>query len=200
MENWPEPDPNLENSVLEEEFDILLKTLPVLYSARQNAKLKRRWPLAKAIVVASKKNQQAIKKLETLFFELGNIKVVEYKDKDNIGEIDSKKWVMASDNEISIILDMNRDDALKGEGLMRDLARRVQSLRKDLGFSPTDIVNVVHVADLDPEDIKILSPFIDEMEELVRAKKVNVHQKKIDINADWNETKLDKKKVHVAVI
>ena len=107
---------------------------------------------------------------------------------------------LASDNEKSIILDMNRDDALKGEGLMRDLARRVQSLRKDLGFAPTDIVNVVHVADLDPEDIKILSPFIDEMEELVRAKKVNVHQKKIDINADWNETKLDKKKVHVAVI
>ena len=83
---------------------------------------------------------------------------------------------------------------------MRDLARRVQALRKELGFSPTDIVEAVHIAELEPKDIELLEPFLAEMEELVRAKKVHVHMERIEVNADWHENKLDKKKVYVAVL
>jgi isoleucyl-tRNA synthetase len=197
LESWPIPDPELEDSVLEEEFDLLLQILPILYSARQNAQLKRRWPLAKALVVAPKKTKQAIKKLESLFLELGNIKSVEYKD--GLPEIDSERWVMTSEGEIHVILDKFRDKSLKGEGLLRDLARRIQSLRKDLGFSPIDIVNSVHISELDPEDMEILTPHIAEMEKLVRTKKVYIHEEQTKINADWYETKLDKKKFFIAV-
>jgi valyl-tRNA synthetase len=196
--NWPTPDPDLDDSALEEEFDMLLQTLPVLYSARQNSQLKRRWPLAKAIVVAPKKAQKAIKKLESLFLELGNIKAVEYADV--LPVVDSEKWASASEDETHVLVDRIRGDSLEGEGLMRDLARRVQSLRKELGFSPTDIVDSVYVAELDPKGIQILTPYLAEMQELVRAKKVNVHEERVEIKADWHETKLDKKKVYVAVL
>jgi isoleucyl-tRNA synthetase len=98
------------------------------------------------------------------------------------------------------LLDRTRDDALEGEGLMRDLARRVQALRKDLGFSPTDIVEAVHVAELEPQDIELLKPYVTEMEGLVRAKTVHVHGEQVKVDAEWHESKLDKKKVYVAVL
>ena len=198
LESWPTPDTDLEDSVLEEEFGILLQSLPIVYSARQDSQLKRRWPLAKAVVVAPKKAHDAIKKLEALFLELGNIKAVEYADE--LPEVDSKRWAVASEGEIQVLLDKIRDDALEGEGLMRDLARRVQALRKELGFSPTDIVEAVHVAELDPKNIELLKPYITEMQELVRAKKVHVHGEQIEVKADWHESKLDRKKVYVAVL
>jgi hypothetical protein len=169
-----------------------------LYSARQNAQLKRRWPLAKAIVVAPKKAQKAIKKLEALFLELANIKAVEFAYK--LPEVETEKWALASEDKTHVLVDIIRGDSLEGEGLMRDLARRVQSLRKELGFSPTDIVDAVHVAELDPKGIQILTPYLTEMQELVRAKKVNVHEERVEIKTDWHETKLDKKKVSVAVL
>ncbi|MCJ7721493.1 isoleucine--tRNA ligase [Candidatus Bathyarchaeota archaeon] len=198
LESWPTPDTDLEDGALEEEFEILLQTLPIIYSARQDAQLKRRWPLAKAVVAAPKKVQEAIQKLEALFLELGNIKVVEYADE--LPDVDSERWAMASEGETQVLLDRIRDDSLEGEGLMRDLARRVQALRKELGFSPTDIVEAVHIAELDQNDIELLKPYIVEMEGLVRAKKVHVQRERAEIKVEWHENKLDKKKVYVAVV
>jgi len=198
LDNWPTPDKGLEDATLEEEFEILLQTIPIVYSARQDAQLKRRWPLAKAIVAAPKKAQKALKKLETLFLELANIKTVEYADE--LPEVDAERWAKASEGDLHVLLDKMRGDALEGEGLMRDLARRVQALRKELGFSPTDIVEAVHVAELDPKDIELLKPYMDEMKELVRAETVHVHGERPEIKADWHENKLDKKKVYVAVL
>jgi isoleucyl-tRNA synthetase len=198
LENWPKPDSNLIDAALDEEFEILLQNLPLVYSARQNAQLKRRWPLAKAIVVAPKKVREALRKLEALFLELSNIKEVEYAEE--IPMVDSTRWAAASEGELHVLLDTYRDAVLEGEGLMRDLARRVQALRKELGFSPTDIVEAVYIAELESKDIELLKPFVAEMEGLVRAKKVHVREKRIDVNADWHEDKLDKKKVYVAVL
>jgi isoleucyl-tRNA synthetase len=198
LESWPTPDTDFEDVSLEEEFKILLTSLPILYTARQKSLLKRRWPLAKAVVVAPKKNQDAIKKLETLFRELGNIKKVEYTSE--FPKVDTERWAVASEGKIKILLYRIRDDALEGEGLMRDLARRIQALRKELGFLPTDIVEAVHVAELEPKGIRLLKPYIAEMQDLVRTKKVEVHEEKIQIKTDWHETKLDKKRIFIAVL
>ena len=43
---------------------------------------------------------------------------------------------------------------------MRDLARRVQALRKELGFMPTDILDSVHIAELDAENMPLLEPYL----------------------------------------
>ncbi len=198
LHSWPTPDKNLEDKALEEEFEILLKTLPIVYSARQDAQLKRRWPLAKVIVFAPKNVQDAIKKLEPLFLELANIKTAEYTEK--APKIDDKKWAIASEDTTQVLVDKIRTDKLEGEGLMRDLARRVQALRKDLGFSPTDIVDAVHIAELEPENIKLLKPYINEMEALVRTKKIHVHDSQTKVGTEWHQDKLDKKKIYIAVL
>jgi len=196
FENWPKPDKRLENENLEKQFETLLQCVALVYSARQSARLKRRWPLRKMIVVAPKRVQEALKTLEEEFLELANVKNVEYSEKR---EIDSKKWASASVGETELFLDISRDDKLLGEGVMRDLARRVQALRKELGFMPTDILKTVHIAELDQETVKLLKPYLTEMAELVRSRKVHFHLKRSEVETEWHESQLDDKKVYIAI-
>ena len=197
FEKWPKPDEALQDTALEEEFKTLLRCVPLVYSARQSARLKRRWPLQKVVMVAPKHARKALRSLEETFLELANVKKAEYKEE--LPEVDLKRWALASDVELHILLDTHRDEALKGEGLMRDLARRIQALRKELGFMPTHILDAVHVAELDPASMKLLEPYLTEMAELVRAKRVYVHKKRVEVKAEWYERRLDDKKIHVAI-
>jgi isoleucyl-tRNA synthetase len=198
FENWPEPKEEMRNKALEEDFQTLLKCVSLVYSARQSAKLKRRWPLKRMVVVASDNIVSALKNLEELFLELTNVKAVEYAQQ--VPEsVSGEDWVSASENDVHIFLDVRRDEGLLGEGLMRDLARRVQSLRKELGYMPTHVLDAVHIAELDDESMGLLTPYLKEMEELVRAKKVYLHSSCSELDAKWHEHKLDNKKVSVAI-
>jgi len=197
FENWPKPDKKLENENLEKQFETLLRCVSLVYSARQSARLKRRWPLRKAVVVAPKHLQEALKTLEEEFLELTNVKAVKYSDEPV--EVDSKRWASASDGDTQVLLDISRDKKLLGEGVMRDLARRVQALRKELGFMPTEILNTVHFAELDQETVELLKPYLTEMTELVRAKEVRFHHKRSEVQAKWYESQLDDKKVYVTI-
>jgi isoleucyl-tRNA synthetase len=83
---------------------------------------------------------------------------------------------------------------------MRDLARRVQALRKELGFLPTEVLESVHIAELDAESMGLLEPFLDEMAGLVRSRKVYLHSsRKEEVDADWHESELDGKKIYLNI-
>jgi isoleucyl-tRNA synthetase len=200
LENWPTPDENLQDADLEHAFDTLLKTVALSYSARQSAQLKRRWPLQKAVVVAPNAELKALRNLEDLFLELTNVKHVEYRDSlpftDNETE---KSWAQASEGNMQVLVFTQRDEKLLGEGVMRDLARRVQALRKELGFSPTDVLAAVHLAELDAETTRLLEPYLTEMADLVRTRKVEVHTERDEVEAEWHEYAFDDKKVYVAI-
>ncbi|NWG11521.1 isoleucine--tRNA ligase [Candidatus Bathyarchaeota archaeon] len=198
LENWPESEERMRNEALEEEFQILLKCVSLVYSARQSAKLKRRWPLNKMVVVASDKVVNTLKSAKELFLELTNVKAVEYAQQAP-ESVSGEDWTSASEDNTSIFLDVRRDEGLLGEGLMRDLARRVQSLRKELGYMPTDVLEAVHIAELDDESIRLFKPYLNEMEELVRTKKVYLHSSCNELDTKWHEHQLDDKKIFVAI-
>ena len=198
FESWPKPEKTMRNQALEEDFERLFRCVSLVYSARQNARLKRRWPLRKVVVVAPEKTCESIKSLEAIFLEFANVKEVEYAQRvPDYASSDS--WVSTSEGDIRIFLDTHRDKQLLGEGLMRDIARRVQSLRKELGYVPTDIVDAVHIAELTDENVELLKPYLKEMEELVRAKNVYLHGKRDEFEAEWREYRLDKNKIYVAI-
>ncbi len=69
-----------------------------------------------------------------------------------------------------IALEKVRDDELIAEGLMRDIARRLQALRKARGYSPTAILERAMVAGLDEEMTSLLRPLAGELSFLVRVK------------------------------
>ena len=110
---WPTSNQQMRNKPLEEEFDIMLKAVSISYAARQQGKLKRRWPLAKTIVVAPEKTLQALKNLEALFLEQTNVKAAEYSSAvpEYVG---GENWVSSQEDEITVFLSGQRDDKLLG--------------------------------------------------------------------------------------
>jgi len=198
FENWPEPEKRMRNKTLEKDFQTLFKCISLVYSARQSAKVKRRWPLNRMVVMAPKKVCTALKNVEEQFLELANVKTVEYAQKTS-EYTNLEGWVSASEVNITLFLDVHRDERLLGEGLMRDLARRVQSLRKQLGYVPTDVLDAVHVAELEDESIRLLKPYVKEMEDLVRAKKVYLHRRRDEVGVRWHELQLDEKRIYIAI-
>ena len=198
LASWPVPNEKIRNKTLERQFDVLLKAVSIAYAARQMGKLKRRWPLSKAIVIAPKETLEALKCNQPLFLELTNVKAVEYGL--NVPEYaGGENWVSSLEDEITVFVSGQRDESLLGEGIMRDLARRVQALRKELGFMPTEILESAHIADLDPESIGLVEPYLDEMAGLVRARKVYLHRNRSEVEAEWHESELDGKKIYINV-
>jgi hypothetical protein len=59
---------------------------------------------------------------------------------------------------------------------MRDLARRVQALRKEMGFVPTETLESVHIAELDAESMGLLEPYLEGDGWFGRARKVYLAQ------------------------
>src|SRR4030066_523466 len=78
FENWPQPDDKLRRKTVEEEFAVLFKCVSLTYAARQSAKLKRRWPLSKMVMVSTEKVCKSLKSVEDLFLDLANVKSVSY--------------------------------------------------------------------------------------------------------------------------
>jgi isoleucyl-tRNA synthetase len=202
FENWPKPEVEMRNKTLEEDFENLIKCISTVYSARQSAKLKRRWPLRKAVIIAPEKVCKALQNLNEVFLELANVKEAEYANEtpEKVkAEAQNGKWTHTTEKEIEIYLDLHRDEKLIGEGLMRDIARRVQSLRRELGYIPTEILETVQIAGLEEENVKLLQPFLKQMAELVRAKKVQLQSTIPQKEEKWHENSLDEKKIYIAI-
>jgi len=198
LEDWPKPDKKLRRGEVEDEFKTLFESVSLVYATRQSAKLKRRWPLSRMVVVADEKTCKTLKSVEELFLELTNVKSSEFL-REAPPYVQREGWISAVGGSLQIFLDAHRDEKLLGEGLMRDLARRVQALRKELGYMPTDVLNAVHVAELDGESTGFLKPYLITMAELVRTKTVQLHNSRDEIKAEWHETQMDEKKVYVAI-
>jgi len=200
FESWPKPKGNLKNSRLEAEVEVLMKAVSASYSARQAGRLKRRWPLKRAVVVASKEAKESLEKLKDLFLELANVKEVKLVD-ELPEKLQGENWISAAEENVQVFLDAYRDEKLVGEGLMRDLARRIQSLRRDLGFIPTEILNEVHVVMLTEEKVRLLQPFLNTMAELVRTRKIYLHPEKPPLESvKWHQYEVDGEKVLIAIV
>ncbi len=91
-----------------------------------------------------------------------NFKAVEYAS-TTTEHLKGENWVTAVEGDVTVLISGQRDDKLLGEGIMRDLARRVQALRKEQGFMPTDVLESVHIAEIGDENTELLQPYINEM-------------------------------------
>jgi isoleucyl-tRNA synthetase len=198
FEAWPVPNQKMRNHAVEADFETLFKCVSLVNAARQTAKLKRRWPLRTVVVVAPENVTKALQNLEDLFLEMVNFKGVEYSSATE-EHAEDENWVSAVEGDVTVFISGQRDDKLLGEGIMRDLARRVQALRKELGFRPTEVLDSVHIAELDEESIGLLKPFLDEMAALVRTRKVYLHKSQSEVDAKWHESELDGKKIFVNI-
>jgi isoleucyl-tRNA synthetase len=66
-----------------------------------------------------------------------------------ISSQDIPGWSVASDQGVTVALDVNLTEELKQEGVARDLVNRIQNLRKDLGLEVQDKITLL-ISDSNP--------------------------------------------------
>ncbi|MEB2783289.1 isoleucine--tRNA ligase [Algoriphagus persicinus] len=82
-------------------------------------------------------------------------------------------WSVASDQGVTVALDVTLSDALRQEGIARDLVNRIQNLRKDMGLEVQDKINI-KIAD-DNELVKnAIESFGEYIQTEVQALKLEV--------------------------
>ncbi len=110
----------------------------------------------------------------------------------------SAGYEAAERENVFVIISTVRDRDLTARGLAKDLARRLQSLRKERGYSPTQILNAAYVAGLDDEATELLRGMLGEMAFLVRVKKVELLGEPRD-GIKWSEKEMDGRTILLSV-
>ena len=55
---------------------------------------------------------------------------------------DLEGWLVANDKDLTVALDIHLSDALKAEGMAREIVNRIQNLRKNSGFDVMDKIRI----------------------------------------------------------
>ena len=98
--------------------------------------------LAASIQTMSQQDIASFEKTGTFTFDVdGQSAVIELADVEIISE-DIPGWLVANEGRLTIALDITITEALKKEGLARELVNRIQNLRKSNGFEITDKIEV----------------------------------------------------------
>ncbi|MFI5421738.1 MAG: DUF5915 domain-containing protein, partial [Nitrososphaerales archaeon] len=100
---------------------------------------------------------------------------------------------------IVVALDTSRDNALIARGLVKDLARNVQALRKEKGFNPTDVLELVKIAGLGEQNVELVKPLLEELAFLVRVKKVEVYPQTDVTYESWSSGELDGTAIRIMI-
>jgi len=107
-------------------------------------------------------------------------------------------WEAAARGETIVAIEKVRDDKLMAEGVERDVARRLQALRKKRGFSPAAVLAKARVAGLDAETVSMLAPLKKHLAFLVRVKEVEVLEDQAG-GGEWEEDELDGRPIYLDV-
>jgi len=115
---------------------------------------------------------------------------------DFIVDFDTQEgFAYSKRNNLIGIISTTRNKELMAKGLVKDLARRLQSLRKERGYNPTDILNTASVLELDQESLDMLKDKTKELAFLVRVKQVNfTHTCK-----EYKDDDIDGQKIKISV-
>ncbi|HYY50301.1 MAG TPA: DUF5915 domain-containing protein, partial [Nitrososphaeraceae archaeon] len=101
------------------------------------------------------------------------------------------------DNPI-LFISRTREKDLITKGLIRDLARQLQQLRKERQYNPTDTIDAAYVAGLEAEEISSLSFMKDELTYLVRVKAVQLSKEPL-INVAYKAVEIDGREFKISV-
>lgn len=177
LEDWPKFEKKLVNQKILEQMDLAKKIVETGLAARAASGIKIRQPLNSIrVFFPSLKEGDILFEQPTFFDELIR------KELNIIGE--AINWQAGNGQELKVELDTNITDELRTQGLVREIVRTVNSLRKEAGLSIGDRVNIYY--DGTPSTKKIMDEFGEKIKKetlsnnLEKGRAETPHQKEID--------------------
>ena len=84
---------------------------------------------------------------------------------------------------------------MMAKGLVKDVARRLQTLRKERGYNPTDVLEIASILELDEESLGMIKEKSEDLAFLVRVKKVNFEES----CKEYKQDDIDGQKIRISV-
>ena len=160
------------------------------------------------------KAKQYMGKLVSTFSETDSEEIISSLQKDGIYDFDIDGENISLDKEdFSIDFDANenfavgkrdnytvfistlRNREMMAKGLVKDIARRLQTLRKERGYNPTDILNIASILDLDDESSAMMKEKTKDLAFLVRVKQVNFTES----CKEYKDDDIDGQKIRISI-
>jgi len=131
---------------------------------------------------------------ETIFLQIDHEKIPITLDDVEITSEDIPGWLVATEGNITVALDIKITDELREEGIARDLVNRIQNLRKDMGLEVQDKIKLIFENN-EMQVNKAIQRFGEYICEETQATQYNLSEE-ID---DGNEVVMDKIKVKLKI-
>lgn len=96
-----------------------------------------------------------------------------------------------------LFMKISRNANLIKEGILRDVARRIQAYRKELGLNPAQIVKVVEISSDDNEITETIREKGEELKFLVRADRINIME---ELSEKWKSEEIDDKMLKINIM
>ncbi|MFC1780622.1 isoleucine--tRNA ligase, partial [Patescibacteria group bacterium] len=184
--DWPEKKKSTttEKELLKE-MEVVREIASLGQAARVESRIKVRQPLNR-LKTKKLKSYKLSSWMKDLLKEELNVKEVEEVTKVT----KSKGWSIQDTKDLKVALDTTITDELKQEGLVRELVRTIQDVRKKLGFSQEDKVNVSLEAD--NEDIKkVVIKYSKDLCNQTNSKKVELGKAQRQSKINGIDVKID---------
>lgn len=136
-----------------------------------------------------------LKKKGSYTFQIGENSVTLDKDDFVVDFEVDEKYQFAKRQNLIVIISLERDDEMMAKGLIKDLARRIQTLRKEKGYNPTDILEKASILELDQDSLNLIKDKTEDIAFLVRVKKVDFTK----TCENYKDDDIDGLKVRIAV-
>jgi isoleucyl-tRNA synthetase len=128
---------------LDENSDTLVKKIKANFRKLGKQYGKQMKSLSAAIAAMSQKDIKKMEQTGEFAIDLDGQMITLTSEDVEISSQDIEGWLVASENELTVALDITLTQELKEEGIARDLVNRIQNLRKDTGLEVQDKINVL---------------------------------------------------------
>jgi len=180
LEAWPKHEKKLINEELMEKMELTREIVSEGLKQRDQKQISLKWPLAKAIIFT--KEVKGLEKYEEIILEQLNVKKIEFKP---------------SKEGLKVELDTKITPELETEGYAREISRKVQAFRKDLGLQKSDKIELFIFSD--NELIKNLEKQKKFLSERVNSPKLSLAAKRNKEFKNLQNFKVKEKEIEIAI-
>ena len=176
-----------------------LPVRPVISLERKRIGPKAKQHMGKLVEMFAKTDPEdiisSLQKEDKYIFELDGEDIV-LDGEDFVIDSDANEGFAMSKRDSNIVfISTTRNKEMMAKGLVKDVARRLQTLRKERGYNPTDVLEIASILDLDKESQEMVNERIQEITFLTRVKEVNF----VESCKNYKEDDIDGQKIRISI-
>jgi isoleucyl-tRNA synthetase len=107
-------------------------------------------------------------------------------------------YIHTEKENLIVFMPTSRNQSLIIQGLVRDLARNLQQLRKEKSYNPTEILSTAYIMNLEKDEISSLSQHINDLTYLVRVKSIVLSEETKE-GIEYKNIEIDGRKLGISI-